>query len=124
MLFGIGTDLIEINRIEEAVAKTGDRFLQRVYTPEERKYCLSKRDPYPCLAARFAAKEAVLKALGTGLTGSRWTDVEIVVSDGGKPEVTLRGGAARTATREGIKRILVSISHGHSHAVAFATAES
>ena len=122
VLFGIGLDLIETVRIKNVIERTGDRFLERVYTAGEQSYCRTRRDPYPCFAARFAAKEAVLKALGTGLAGSRWTDVEIVVGRSGKPEAVLRGGAAHTASQLGVGRVLVSITHSRSCAAAMAVA--
>ena len=122
MLTGIGTDIIEIQRVTKACANP--RFLERIFTDSERRYCLKRKDPYPCLAARFAAKEAVLKALGTGLTGCRFTDVEILPElQGGPPVVKLSGGAQKAATQQAVGRILISISHDHTKAVAFAVAE-
>ncbi|MBO8138685.1 MAG: holo-ACP synthase [Desulfotomaculum sp.] len=121
MIAGIGTDIIEIERVAEAAGSP--RFLKRIYTDKERDLCLKRRDPYPCLAGRFAAKEAVLKALGTGLAGCRFTDVEILpLSEGGPPVVVLHGGAEKIALEKGIKNVLISISHDRSRAVAFAAA--
>ncbi len=102
--------------------RTGGRILVRLFTPAERDYCASQREPAACFAARFAAKEAVLKALGTGLAGCRWHDVEIVRRASGRPEVRLSGGAAREAEKRGIGEILLSIAHEREYAVAFAVA--
>ena len=117
---GIGTDIIEIERVARAAAKSGNRFLNRVFTAEELDLCLRRRDPWPCLAARFAAKEAVFKALGTGITA--WHDVE-VTGGGNRPVgVTLSGAAARRAKEEKIAAVLLSIAHDRGRALAFATA--
>ncbi|MBM7854883.1 holo-[acyl-carrier protein] synthase [Desulfohalotomaculum tongense] len=121
MLTGIGTDIIEIQRVADAAANP--RFLERVYTAGERDYCMRRKNPYPCLAARFAAKEAVLKALGTGLAGCRFTDVEVLPEFvGGPPAVKLYGGALKAAEKQGIQQVLISISHDGGRALAFAAA--
>jgi holo-[acyl-carrier protein] synthase len=100
-IVGIGLDATEIDRVRELVSRYGDRFLQRVFTPGEIAYCLRHRDPAPSLAARFAAKEAGMKALGTGRArGVAWRDVE-VVRHGGPPQLVLHGGAARRMTEIG-----------------------
>ena len=122
MIFGIGTDVLEISRIKSAVERNGERFLNRVFTPAEQAYCLIQRDPYPGLAARFAAKEAVVKALGTGFRGLSWTDVEVNKHSGGAPGVVLHGAACRFAQDQGITEIKLSISHSRQMAVAFAVA--
>lgn len=119
MLKGIGTDIIEIERIELAVSRSGQQFLDRVFTPAEQSYCGGR---VQCLAGRFAAKEAILKTLGTGLRGLRWTNIEILPNYKGKPEVKLSGKALEIAMELGIDRILVSISHDRGRAVAFAVA--
>lgn len=119
---GIGTDIVEIERIKKAVGRKGDRFLKRVFTDDELAYCSGRADPYPCLAARFAAKEAVLKALGTGLAGCRLTDVEVVRTGSAAPGITLRGKARELAGKAGINRFLISVSHDRGRAVAFALA--
>lgn len=98
----------------------GSRFLNRVFTPEEINFCMRRRDPWPCLAARFAAKEAVFKALGTGFTA--WHDVE-VTGGGDRPvQVVLCGAAGRHARSERITAVLLSIAHDRGRAVAFAIA--
>lgn len=121
-IIGVGADIIEICRVRRAVERGGRRFLERVFTPAERDFCNARRDRYACYAARFAAKEAVLKAMGTGLSGCRWVDVEVARPGGGPPEIVLHGEAARLAGRKGISTVLISLSHGREHAVAFAVA--
>ena len=111
----VGVDLIEVERIREAVARFGERFLRKVFTLGERAYCFGRADPYPHLAARWAAKEAFMKALGTGWgKGVRWTDIE-VISGGGKPYLVLKGRALELLGR---RRTEVSLSHTKSYAVA------
>lgn len=122
MITGIGTDIIEVDRIERAAARLGDRFLKRLFTAGERAYCDRRKQRWQCYAARFAAKEAVLKALGTGLAGCRWTEVEVTASSSGKPGIVLSGKAARLAREKGIGEVLVSLSHAGDRAVAFAVA--
>ena len=118
MLEGVGIDMVEVSRIRKALNRWGERFLHRVFTSEERDYCKRKAHPEESFAARFAAKEAVLKAIGTGLSvGIRWTDVKIVNDKGGKPEVRL---GKKIAERIGNKKILLSISHTKEFAIAFA----
>ncbi len=116
MLEGLGIDLVEVSRIKKALDRWGQRFLGRAFTSEERHYCMSKAFPEQFLAARFAAKEAVLKALGTGLSGGiRWTDIEVVNDPKGKPQVRV---GPRIARLIGNGRILLSISHSEQFAIA------
>jgi holo-[acyl-carrier protein] synthase len=116
MLEGLGIDIVEVARIEKAMKKWGERFLKRVFTQGEREYCSRKAHPQQSLAARFAAKEAVLKAIGTGLSGGvSWTDVEVVNAESGKPEVRL-GKALHE--KIGHKKVLLSISHTKEWAIA------
>lgn len=122
LVVGIGTDIIEIERIRRVGERKGNRFLERVFTQSEISLCRRRIDPFPCLAARFAAKEAVLKALGTGLSGCSWKDVEVVRGGTGQPEVLLGGKAGIIARNEGIVRVMISISHDRGRAVAFALA--
>lgn len=121
MIKGIGTDIIEIKRIKNAAEK-GKGFLERVFLVGELTYSFEKKDPYPSLAARFAAKEAVMKALGTGFQGISWHDIEVVCEEKGKPVIVLHGGAAEIAGVNGIKQILISLSHSREFATAFAIA--
>src|SRR4051812_29131812 len=110
----IGIDATDIPRVAELVSRYGDRFLQRVFTAGEIAYCTRRRDPAPHLAGRFAAKEAAMKALGTGWTRDvNWHDVEVVRADG-PPSLLLHGGAAMIADRLGVARALVSITHAQA----------
>ena len=116
MLEGLGVDLIEVGRIRKACDRWGERFLRRVFTAGERAYCMRKAHPEQSLAARFAAKEAVLKAIGTGLSGGiRWTDVEVTNQPGGKPGVRL---GERITRRIGERKVLLTISHTKEFAIA------
>ncbi|MBV9492140.1 MAG: holo-ACP synthase [Verrucomicrobia bacterium] len=120
-VFGIGIDVVENGRIAEAIQRHGERFLERIYQPGEMEYCRSMRDPHPHFAARFAAKEAVSKALGTGFAGQvTWRDIEIRRKASGEPFVVLHAGAAALAKRLGIHTVLVSLSHSQAYAVAHA----
>ena len=119
MLF-IGTDITEIDRIKKAIEHWGDRFLNRVYTERELSHY---RDKYPSLAARFAAKEAVFKALDMRAIGISWQDIEILNEQGGKPYVTLYRNALKHSTRLGIKRLNISIAHSQDNAIAFVIGE-
>jgi holo-[acyl-carrier protein] synthase len=119
-LTGIGIDITEVKRIEELSLRHKE-FLSRVYTPREIEFCTRKKNKYQHLAARFAAKESVLKALGTGWSGSiGWTDVEIVNDRWGKPEVNTYGRVKEIVNERGIKRIVISLSHCRDYAVACA----
>jgi holo-[acyl-carrier protein] synthase len=121
MVTGLGVDMIEVSRIKKALDRWGERFLKRVFTPEEKRYSMRKAFPEQSLAARFATKEAVMKALGTGLSGGiAWTDVEIVNNPSGKPEVKPGG---KIISRIGNKKILISLSHTKEFALAFAVIE-
>lgn len=116
MLDGIGVDLLEVARIRKALDRWGERFLHRVFTQGERDYCKRKAHPEQSLAARFAAKEAVLKAIGTGLSGGiSWTDIEVVNDEKGKPGVRL---GERIVQRIGKRKVLLSISHTKEFAIA------
>ena len=121
-IVGHGIDIVETARIKKLVEDHGERFLERVFTPLERQYCArnSKRQ-FEHLAGRFAAKEAVLKVLGTGWRGGiAWTDIEIRPEPSGQPKVYLTGESLRIATELGITRWHVSISHIETHATASA----
>ncbi len=121
---GIGTDIIECDRIARMLERHGDHFTGHVFTEQEIKYCSDRKNLDQHFAGRWAAKEAVLKALGTGwIAGITWTDVEIVNEGGGRPIIHLHGGAAKIAGEKGISEILISISHCKSHATAVAVAQ-
>ena len=117
----IGVDVIEIERVEAALARFGERFLRRVYTAEEAAFCRGRVHE---LAARFAAKEAVMKALGTGAKGVAWREIEVLPNHRGKPLVYLYGRARARAERIGLEGLDVSMSHSREYAVAFVVGQS
>lgn len=119
MIVGMGVDIIEVPRVRAAIERFGDRFLTRLFTPDEIRYCESKANKYERFAARFAAKEAALKAIGTGLSrGISWQDVEVVREPSGRPTLSFTGKAGEFAARLGARRSSVSLSH--TEQVAFA----
>ena len=119
MIIGSGIDLIDIVRIQHSMDRFGSRFLNRVYTAAEQAYCLRKRNAAESFAARFAAKEAAAKALGTGIShGVSWLEIEVVRAASGKPSLRLHGRAAQIASRLGIARIVVSLTHTPALAMA------
>ncbi len=120
-ILGHGIDLVECARIAKVLENHGQRFLRRVLTPAERERVGRYKDPIPFIAGRWAAKEAILKMLGTGGRGRiAWTDMEIRPDPSGRPVVTLTGETARHAERISIHRVLVSITHTRNHAAASA----
>lgn len=122
-VIGIGTDIVECLRIAQMIEKHEDVFIQRVYTPGEIEYCGHRKAATQHYAGRWAAKEAILKAIGTGWAkGIQWTDIEIINEMGGKPIVRLGGQAKEICHSKGIQEVLVSISHCRTFATAFATA--
>jgi holo-[acyl-carrier protein] synthase len=122
-IIGIGTDIIECERIDRMIQRHGSHFIDRVFTKREIQYCTDRKSSDQHFAGRWAAKEAVLKALGTGwISGIAWTDVEVINESSGKPQIKLHGGAKKIATEKKITEIHLSISHCKSHAIAFATA--
>ena len=120
-ILGHGIDLVECDRIRALIEKHPERFLARILTPAERTRAERFRNPVPHIAGRWAAKEAILKALGTGWRGGiAWTDMEILPDPMGRPLVALSGETARIAGEMGIRRILLSITHTDHHASASA----
>jgi holo-[acyl-carrier protein] synthase len=112
MILGSGIDLVEIGRIEQSLERYGQRFLNRVYTSAEQAYCLRKRKAAESLAARFAAKEAGAKALGTGISrGVNWLEIEVTREPGGRPTLRFHGRAAEIAARLGVVHTALSITH-------------
>jgi len=111
-----GVDIIEIPRIKQVLDRYGQRFLDRVFTPDEIAYC---RGRAPNLAGRFAAKEAAMKALGTGVRGVSWKDIEVIRADSGAPSLRLHGRAKKRAERLQMSEMSLSISHSREYAVAF-----
>ena len=119
MLIGTGVDLIEIERIAHSIERYGERFLRRIYTDHEIAYCTSKRSSAESFAARFAAKEAGAKALGTGISrGVTWIEFQIARQPGGRPILELRGRAALLAQQLGVKTISLSLTHTGNLAMA------
>jgi len=119
MIKGIGTDLIELDRIARVHYENGERFLVKLYTDAERDYFSRWEDPVPRIAGRFAAKEAVMKALGTGWSdGVRWRDIEILRRPAGAPEVVLHGRCREIFDSLGATRIHCTITHSRDHAMA------
>lgn len=116
----IGVDVVETDRIAQCVNRFGARFLKRVYTPAELEYCNGR---IGSLAARWAAKEAVGKALGTGIGDISWQEIEVVNNGRMKPSVKLHGAAAELAFSLGISKLAISLSHTRGHAVAFVVAD-
>jgi holo-[acyl-carrier protein] synthase len=122
-ILGIGTDIIECLRIAQMIERHGELFLNRVFTPHEIEYCSARKAASQHYAGRFAAKEAVLKALGTGWTrGIQWQDIEVRNELGGKPHITLGGGARELCIQTGITEVMITISHCRSFATAYAMA--
>ncbi len=121
MIIGHGIDVVEIPRLAQMLSKHGDRFVERVFTEAERAYCRGRARELEHLAGRFAAKEAVLKVLGTGWSGqTSWQDVEVTNNEAGQPSVTLRGHSARVAEQLGVRKVFISISHTGDWAAASA----
>ena len=119
MLIGTGVDLIEIERIAHSIERYGERFLHRIYTDHEIAYCTSKRSSAESFAARFAAKEAGAKALGTGISrGVTWIEFQVARQPGGRPVLELRGRAALLARELGVKTISLSLTHTGNLAMA------
>lgn len=124
MVLGIGIDIVEIARVRRLMERWQERFLRRVFTDEELAYAHARRDPAEHLAARFAAKEATLKALGTGLSmGVRWREMEVRRVRGQRPTLALSGRTAELGAARGIRRLHVSLTHDGGLAVAQVLAE-
>jgi holo-[acyl-carrier protein] synthase len=118
-IYGIGIDIVEVARVASAIEQFGERFLQRIFTPEETAYCQGKSTPAIHFAARFAAKEAVAKALGTGIgEWIAWTEIEVIRNEQGKPSIRLAAAAHERWQQRGIGQIQISISHTPHYAAA------
>jgi len=125
MIVAVGVDVIAIARVQALLVRTGERFLQRVFTAAERDYCVRRGRPAESLAARFAAKEAVMKCLATGFGGGiGFRDIEVVRELSGAVSVRLHAGAAAVAAARGIRHLHLSLSHSEHQAVAFVIAEA
>jgi holo-[acyl-carrier protein] synthase len=125
MIYGIGLDLTRVSRIEAAMKRWGERFQKKVFTRGEVRYCLGKRNPYPNFAARFAAKEAFVKALGIGIRrGVHWRDVEVERGPLGKPVLKLHGRAVEICLKEGIQGLHLSLTHDGEYSGAMVVLET
>jgi holo-[acyl-carrier protein] synthase len=125
MILGVGIDIIEVARIQASHERFGARFLDRILHPNEIGYCLSHKVPGPFLAARFAAKEAISKAFGTGIGAQLgWQDMEIARKESGEPYVVLHGRGLTLLQERKARMVLVSLSHTQAHAAAVAVLES
>ena len=125
MIVGTGIDIAEVARIRQAIERFGDRFVRRVFTEGEIRYCDAKANRAERYAARFAAKEAAMKALGTGWNhGVRWRDCEVVRQPGGRPTIRFHGKAAEFADRLSVKNAALSLSHTSDQAIAQVILES
>lgn len=123
MIIGLGTDIIEVPRIGEMIERHGEVFLQRVFTEQEIGYCQERKASLQHYAGRWAAKEAVMKTLGTGFTkGISWTEIEVISQSSGRPVLQLHGTTANYAEKLGIDEILITISHCRAYATATAIA--
>lgn len=119
MIVGLGVDIAEVRRVEAAFRRHGDAFRKRIFTPAEIAYCERHRNKFERYAGRFAAKEAAMKALGTGWRkGVRWVDVEVTRNGAGKPSIELHGRAKKVAEKLGVKNISLSITHTDETALA------
>ena len=124
MIFGTGIDAIEVERIARSIEQYGDQFVRRIFSQEEIAYCNWRYHSAEHFAARFAAKEAVMKALGTGARGVAWREIEVLPNHRGKPLVYLHGRAEKRAERIGMEELDISLSHSRDFAVAFVVARS
>jgi len=124
MILGVGIDLVELARIRQSILRFGDRFLNRILLPGEIQYCSSHSDPAPSVAARFAAKEAISKAFGTGIgVELGWLDMEVGRLPSGAPHAILHGRGLQLMRAKNVGRILLSLSHTREHATAVAILE-
>lgn len=119
MIVGSGVDIVEIARIADMLERYGDRFCRRIYLPREISYCRRKRNAAESFAARFAAKEAAAKALGTGIqSGVGWRDIEVLRAPGGRPSLLFHGRAAAVAGKLGVRNAAISLTHTRTQALA------
>lgn len=124
MIYGIGIDLVKVKRIEEALERWGERFQNKVFTPGEVRYCSQKKSPSPNFAARFAAKEAFVKALGIGIRrGMHWKDVEVQRGSLGKPVLKINGRAVEICQKERIDGLFLSLTHDGEYSGAVVVLE-
>ena len=124
MIVGTGIDIVEVPRIGQSIERFGKRFLKRIFTVAEIRYCETKANRVERFAARFAAKEAGMKSIGTGMRGVSWQDFEVGREPSGRPTMLFHGRAATIAERLGVRRSHLSVSHTEEHAVAYVLLES
>ena len=124
MIVGTGIDIVEVPRIAASLDRFGERFTRKIFTDDEIRYCESKQNKAERYAARFAAKEAAMKALGTGWRGLGWKEIEVRRRPGSRPTVVFSGRAAELAERFGVVRASLSLSHTGQHAIAEVILES
>jgi len=125
MIVGIGVDLVDVRRMRGVLERRGDRIIRRVFTAAEQDYCRAHRDPSPYFAVRFAAKEALFKALGTGWArGVAWCEAEVLRQESGAPKLVVTGRARELADELGTRRIHVSLSHSEEAAIAVVVLEN
>jgi len=125
MIVGTGVDIVEVPRVAAAIERFGPRFLRRIFTAQEIQYCDSKHNRVERFAARFAAKEAAFKAIGTGLRrGVTWHDAEVTRQPGGRPTLAFHNRAAEFAAQLGVKHVALSLSHTEQHAIAHVILEA
>jgi holo-[acyl-carrier protein] synthase len=125
MILGVGIDIIEVARVAASVERFGERFYQRILLPEEIAYCLLHKAPAPFIAVRFAAKEAISKAFGTGIGAQLgWHDMEVEHKATGEPFITLHGNGQKLLQARGARAVLISLSHTDTYAAAVAILES
>jgi len=118
-IIGIGYDMVEVARIKSVASRWGDKFEKRVFTPRELDYCKSKKNQFQRMASRFAAKEAMFKALGTGWQrGVGWTEIEVTNNELGKPSITLSGRTKQLSQQMGVRNIFVSMTNTQQHGAA------
>jgi len=122
LISGIGTDIIEIHRVQKILQEKRAQFSAKFFTDKEIEYCEARNNPYPHYAVRFAAKEAAVKALGTGFRQMKFKDIEVINDDLGAPAIKLSGRALAMAYEKGIKEIKISLSHCENYALAYAIA--
>lgn len=124
MILGVGIDIIEVTRIQASFEKFGERFVNRILHPGEIAYCVSHKSPAPFIAVRFAAKEAISKAFGTGIGAQlRWHDMEVRRKESGEPYVILHGSGQKLLEARGGRAVLISLSHTQNYAAAVAILE-
>jgi holo-[acyl-carrier protein] synthase len=124
MILGIGIDIVEVARVQASYEKFGERFLNRILHPNEITYCLSHKAPGPFMAVRFAAKEAIAKALGTGIGAQLgWHDMEVARRESGEPYVVLHEAGQKLLRERGGSTVLISLSHAQDYAAALAVLE-